>query len=305
MSYHVITVESPTAELNCAHGQFICSTEAGTQTLPLDDIGAIIICCFSAKIEMRLLTESAKRGIGVILCEAFKPVSIMLPAIRSTDTTLTRVWAQASPKFLKELWQRTLDAKCHNQGVLASVWEPNAPAVAEIETQKFLRYKARESTVSRLFWGVFRKHLSAEDFLRSRGEGIINSFLDYGYSVLLARILQFCYAYGLDPTFGIGHVAAERSTPLAYDLMEPFRPLVDAKVMEWLKQADTLPQELDKKFKQHLLPFLHERILYAGSLQQAQTVMELSIRTFRKSLLENDIDIYEPWMAIDSKWAGC
>ncbi len=305
MSYHVITIESPTAELNCARGQFICTSDAGTQQIPLDDVGAIIVCSFSAKIEMRLLTEAAKRGIGVILCEAFKPVCIVLPAIRSTDTLLTRTWEHANPKFIKELWQKTLDAKCHNQGILASTWEPNAPAVADIETQKFLRYRARESTVSRLFWSVFRKHLDADAFLRSRGEGIINSFLDYGYSVLLARVLQLCYAYGLDPTFGIGHATAERSTPLAYDLMEPFRPLVDARVMSWLKINDAFPQELDKAFKQHLLPFLQLRILYAGTLQQAQTVMEQSIRSFRKSLLENDINAYEPWMAIDSKWAGC
>ncbi len=306
MSYHVITIESPTAELDCVHGQFVCTSDAGTRQIPLDDVGAVIVCSFSAKIEMRLLTEAAKRGIGVILCEAFKPVCISLPAIRSTDTLLTRCWEHANPKFLKALWQKTLDAKCHNQGVLASVWEPDSPAVADIESQKFLRYRARESTVSRLFWSVFRKHLNAEDFLRSRGKDLVNSFLDYGYSVLLARILQLCYAYGLDPTFGIGHATAERSTPLAYDLMEPFRPLVDARVMSWLKnRPDTLPPELNKAFKQHLLPFLQERILYAGTCQQAQTVMENSIRSFRKSLLENEIESYDPWMAIDSKWAGC
>ena len=31
---------------------------------------------------------------------------------------------------------------------------------------------------------------------------------------------------GLDPTFGIFHVTREQATPLAYDLMEPFRPCV-------------------------------------------------------------------------------
>lgn len=305
MSYHIITIESPTAELNCARGQFLCTTPAGTQSLPLDDVGTVIVCCFSAKIEMRLLTEAAKRGIGVIFCEAFKPVCIALPATRSTDTLLTRTWEKANPKFLKELWQKTLDAKCHNQGMLASVWEPRSPAVAAIESQKFLRFRAREGTVSRLFWSVFRKHLNRDDFLRSRGQGIVNAFLDYGYSVLLARILQFCFACGLDPTFGIGHATAERSAPLAYDLMEPFRPLVDARVMSWLKQHETPPEELDKAYKRHLLPFLQERVVYAGTQQQAQTVMEKSIRSFRKSLLENDLSAYEPWTAIDSKWAGC
>ncbi len=306
MSYHVITIESPTAELNCVNNQFVCTTADGRKSAPLDDIGAIVVCCFSAKIELRLLTEAAKRGIGLIICEAFKPACIVLPAPRSTDTFLTRSWQAASPKFLKELWQKTLDAKCHNQGFLASLWEPQDPAVAMIEAQKFLRNKAREGAVSRLFWSVFRHHLNADNFLRSRGRDTINSMLDYGYSVLLARTLQLCFAYGLDPTFGIGHVTAERATPLAYDLMEPFRPLVDSRVMAWLKiTPDHETLSVDKNFKQHLLPFLQEKILYAGIKQQAQTVMEACVRSFRKSLIAKDTEIYEPWMAIDSKWAGC
>ena len=304
MSYHIITIESPTAELDCVHGQFVCVSPAGTRSLPLDDVGAVVVCCFSAKIEMRLLTEAAKRGIGIILCETFKPACIVLPAIRSTDTLLTRTWEKANPKFLKDLWQKTLDAKCHNQWLLASVWEPRSSAVAAMEIQKFQRFRAREGSVSRLFWSVFRKHLGDDAFLRSRGEGAINSLLDYGYSVLLARVLQLCYACGLDPTFGIGHVVAERSTPLAYDLMEPFRPLVDARVMSWLK-SDATQFEVGKAYKAHLLQFLQERISYAGTLQQAQTVMEISIHSFRKSLLEKDASFYEPWIAVDSKWAGC
>ncbi|MGN0834812.1 MAG: type II CRISPR-associated endonuclease Cas1 [Candidatus Spyradosoma sp.] len=304
MSYHIITVESPTAELDCVHGQFVCVSPTGTQSLPLDDVGAVIVCCFSAKIEMRLLTEAAKRGVGIILCEMFKPACIVLPAIRSTDTLLTRTWEKANPKFLKELWQKTLDAKCHNQWLLASVWEPRSPAVAAMEIQKFQRFRAREGSVSRLFWSVFRKHAGEDAFLRSRGEGEINSLLDYGYSVLLARVLQLCYACGLDPTFGIGHAVAERSTPLAYDLMEPFRPLVDARVMSWLKGAATR-FEVGKAYKAHLLQFLQEKISYAGALRQAQTVMEISIHSFRKSLLEKELPLYEPWIAVDSKWAGC
>ncbi len=305
MSYHIITIESPTATLDCTTGQFICTTEAGTRTIPLDDVGTIIICCFSAKIEMRLFTEAAKRGIGVVLCEKFKPQCIVLPATRSTDTLLTRTWETANRKFLKTLWQRTLDAKCHNQGMLASAWDPQNPATVAIESQKFLRSRAREGCISRLFWSVFKSHIGKKTFLRARNADAINSLLDYGYTVLLARVLQLCYACGLDPTFGIGHVTAERATPLAYDLMEPFRPLVDARVMSWIKQTDTEKLSVNRAYKSHLLPFLQEKIIYNGSPQQAQTVMEASIRSFRKSLLENDLSFYEPWFAIDSKWVGC
>lgn len=303
MSFHVITIESPTAYLNYERGQFICMTQEGTRQLPLADIGAIIVCCFSAKIEMRLLTEAAKAGVGMILCESFKPECIILPAQRSTDSLLTRAWQHAPKKFLDEVWQKTLDAKCHNQCVLARAWLPESPVVAKMEREKFLRYRAREGTVSRLFWGVFRERLNRDDFLRARGKDLVNSFLDYGYSVLLARVLQLCFACGLDPTFGIGHVASERSTALAYDLMEPFRPLVDAKVFSWLEGDERTT--VDRAFKQHLLPFLQEKIIYQGAPQQAQTVFEKSILSFRACLLEKNLDLYHPWMATNSKWAGC
>ncbi len=73
-------------------------------------------------------------------------------------------------------------------------------------------------------------------YVRDRGRGGLNDLLNYGYAVLLSTVLQKLFGVGLDPTFGISHVARERSTPLAYDLMEPFRPCVDWRVMQWVKQ---------------------------------------------------------------------
>ena len=48
----------------------------------------------------------------------------------------------------------------------------------------------------------------------------MNDLRNYRYTVLLSTVLQKLFGVGLDPTFGISHVARERSTPLAYDLME-------------------------------------------------------------------------------------
>ncbi len=65
--------------------------------------------------------------------------------------------------------------------------------------------------------------------------------LNYGYAVLLSTVLQKLFGVGLDPTFGISHVARERSTPLAYDLMEPFRTCVDWRVIQWVQQHNGHP----------------------------------------------------------------
>lgn len=305
MSYHIVTIESTKAELNCVDGQLVCKTAEGQRQLPLDDIAAIVVCCFTAKIEMLLLTEAAERGIGVVLCKAFKPACIMLPALRNTDNALTRVWERVPHDFLAAAWQKTIDAKCRNQECLARAWCPDSPAIAKIQEWTGECRPDKEAAVSRLYWGVFRDYLGDVDFLRLRSEGVSNCALDYGYAVLLARVLQACFACGLDPTFGIGHATAERSTPLAYDLMEPFRPLVDARVMSWLKSTRPLPMELDSAFKHHLVPFLQDSVTYKARPRQVQTVIELAIRSFRKCLLEQNLEMYEPWTATNSKWAGC
>ncbi|MEJ0090172.1 MAG: CRISPR-associated endonuclease Cas1 [Limisphaerales bacterium] len=67
---------------------------------------------------------------------------------------------------------------------------------------------------------------------------------------MLSTILQKLFGVGLDPTYGIGHVARERSTPLAYDLMEQFRPCVDWRVIQWVKEhPDKSQWEVSKEFR--------------------------------------------------------
>ena len=304
MSYHIVTIDSPTAHLNCVNGQFVCTTDEGQKSLPLEDIAAIIVCCFSAKIELRLLTEAAKLGVGLILCKTFVPAAIVLPAMRSSDTALTRAWQKASPETLAALWTATIDAKCANQTALATAWNPHHPSISQMQEALPRAFPVKEAVVSKLYWHAFRDHIDRPGFARRRDDGLPNHCLDYGYAVLLARVLQLCYACGLDPTFGVGHETAERATPLAYDLMEPFRPLVDARVAGWLLRPD-VPGKLGKAAKQHILAFLESSIPYRKTSQPVPFVLERVVRSFRAALLGDDPALYTPWTAGNSKWAGC
>lgn len=304
MSYHIVTIDSPTAYLNCVDGQLVCTTAEGRRSLPLEDIAAIIVCCFSAKIELRLLTQAAKLGIGLIFCETYTPAAIVLPAMRSTDTALTRAWQKASPGTLAAIWSATVDAKCANQTALAAAWNPLHPSVPRMREALPRSFPVKEAVVSKLYWHAFRDRIGCPGFARLHGEGLPNHCLDYGYAVLLARVLQLCYACGLDPTFGVGHETAERATPLAYDLMEPFRPLVDARVADWLRRPG-IPDKLDKTFKQHVLAFLETPVPCGRASRSCQFVLESVVRSFRAALLANNPSLYAPWTAGNSKWAGC
>lgn len=91
----------------------------GEKKLPLEDVASIIITSFSASIHSELFLEAAKHGVALIICEAFKPVSLVLPANRSTDTILSRAMLNLTPRARAHLWQKTVDAKCQNQFSLA------------------------------------------------------------------------------------------------------------------------------------------------------------------------------------------
>ena len=56
---------------------------------------------------------------------------------------------------------------------------------------------------------------------------VVNGLLNYGYSVLAGEISKYINGMGLDAYFGFYHKEQISFQPLVYDLIEPFRWLVD------------------------------------------------------------------------------
>jgi len=305
MSYHIVSIDSPQCSLSCKDGQLTCKTAEGEKKLPLEDVASIIITSFSASIHSNLFLEAAKQGVALIICEAFKPVSLVLPANRSTDTLLSRAMLTVSPRVRAHLWQKTIDAKCANQLALAEHVAPDDKAVAELRITALGRKPHKEAICAKLFWQVFSRTLNDEDFTRDRAKGGLNDFLNYGYAVLLSTMLQKLFGTGLDPTFGIGHVARERSTPLAYDLMEPFRPCVDWRVVQWVRRhPDRKEWGITKEFRQWVTGFPLERVDYLDLTLEIQGAIEGVVRGFRRAVVENQPRHYKPWTPKNTKWAG-
>ncbi|AIF83429.1 CRISPR-associated endonuclease Cas1 [Candidatus Nitrososphaera evergladensis SR1] len=66
---------------------------------------------------------------------------------------------------------------------------------------------------------------------------VINALLNYGYSVLAAEIAKFVHGCGLDPYYGFFHKADTSFQALIYDLIEPFRWLVEYAVYKLAVEA--------------------------------------------------------------------
>jgi CRISPR-associated protein Cas1 len=61
----------------------------------------------------------------------------------------------------------------------------------------------------------------------------LNAMLNYGYGMLISQVHAEIVGAGYDPAIGITHGRHTNPIPLVYDLMEPMRPVVDRKVLEF------------------------------------------------------------------------
>ncbi len=195
-----------------------------------------------------------------------------------------------------KLWEKTIDAKCANQLCLARQIAPEAKATLDLAKASRARSARKEGGCAKLFWDVIAEGLRIEGFARGRRLGGLNDLLNYGYAILLSTVLQKLYAFGLDPTVGISHAIRERSTPLAYDLMEPFRPSVDWRVYQWIKQhADEDTFAVTKPFRQWVTGFSLEKVEHFGLELDIRSVIEGAIRSFRQAVLHESARFYKPW----------
>lgn len=305
MSYHIVSIDSPQCSLSCRDGQLIQKNADGEKSLPLEDIASIIITSFSASIHSHLFLEAAKHGVALIICEAFKPVSLVLPANRSTDTLLSRAILNLSESTRAALWQKTIDAKCQNQFSLARFLRPDDPSLLSLERTAFGKKPHKEAICAKIYWQILAEAADQENFVRDRARGGLNDLLNYGYAVLLSTVLQKIFGVGLDPTFGMAHVSRERSTPLAYDLMEPFRPCVDWRVIQWLREGKSESKlEVTKEFRKWVTGFPLVKIDHLDFTLDVIGCIEGVVRGFRHSVLENQPRAYKPWTQKNSKWAG-
>lgn len=111
----------------------------------------------------------------------------------------------------------------------------------------------KEHLASQIYFKAYAKFIPEKYGFQSRNQSfirtsknnaidIINALLNYGYSVLAGEISKYVCGFGLDPYFGFMHRIHTGFQPLVYDLIEPFRWLVDYTVYEIARDSNSRKQ---------------------------------------------------------------
>jgi CRISP-associated protein Cas1 len=247
-----------------AHRGFLIVAMKGDELgrIPLDDVGALIVHAHGVTWTTNLVVKLAERGAMMVLCGAnHAPIAMTIPidGHHAQNARFRAQWDTPKP-FLKQAWKAVVSAKVRNQASLLL-----ALGNGEGEALGFMAERVRsgdpdniEAQAARRYWPA----LMGAEFRRDREAEGANALLNYGYTIIRSVIARAVVAAGLHPTIGLHHANRLNAFALADDLVEPFRPLVDAVVRQMIDEGAT---EVDRDAKARLAALISADVELAGA----------------------------------------
>lgn len=232
--------------LSSARGQVIIRPDSGdSHVLPVKDVAVMLFgpkVSFSSAVMHRLLNAD----VVVLFCD-WKGVPEGAAYKWSEHTRVgARQIAQATVSLprRKNAWGRLVRAK-----VLGQAHNLRSEAPPEEGRLRALAKKVRsgdpdniEAQAARLYW----QHVFDAPLFRSPGDGLSgrNGCLDYGYAILRGFGIRAVLSAGLTPSLGVFHRGRSNPFNLVDDLIEPYRPAIDAVVARFAESATPDSREI-------------------------------------------------------------
>lgn len=281
------------AYLSTKNRQMVVSFPKGekeTMTIPIEDIGYVVLEHPQITITNGLLNRLVENKTAVITCDDKRmPSGIILPYQANTLLSQRmKIQAQMSKPLRDNLWQQTIIAKISNQAnLLEKLGKDGRKLRYWAKTVKSGDAQNNEAFAASLYW----KELFDGEFLRDPYGFPPNNLFNYGYAILRSVASRAICSAGLHPVFGIHHKNKYNAYCLSDDIMEPYRPIVDELVMDIVYSGidiDILTTEL--KAKLLIIPALDVEInkksrpLMNAMSQTTNSLFECMVRKRRRIL---------------------
>ena len=223
------------------------------KTMPIEDIGVVILDNPQITITQRVLVQLLENNVAIITCNQFHhPIGLQL-CLDSNTLQSERFQTQinASESLRKNLWQQTIVSKIYNQAMVLKEFDvPIRNMITWSNSVLSGDSKNHEARAAAYYWkNLLESH---DNFKRERFGEYPNNFFNYAYAILRAITARSLVASGLLPTLGIHHKNRYNSYCLADDIMEPYRPFADKLIINIIRNY---PQEetLTTQIKQEIL----------------------------------------------------
>ena len=278
MIKRVLCFENP-ARLSLKLAQMVVELQDVTRTLPIEDIGVVILDHKQITITHALIDPLLANNVAIVTSnDKHLPVGLMLPLDGNTlQSERFRAQIDASEPLKKQMWQQTIVAKILGQAhVLGTqLIEHNNM----LKWAKDVRSGDTENMEARAAAFYWRNMFEKDAFIRDPQGLPPNNLLNYGYSIVRAMMARALVGAGLLPTLGIHHHSRYDAYCLADDIMEPYRPFVDMKVLEMWKKGN-ITNDISSEQKRELLGVTTMDVSISGH----RSPMMLAIQTTAQSV---------------------
>ena len=275
MSWRTIVITG-VAKLDYQTG-YLVVRERETKRIHLDDIETLIVESTAVSMTAHLLSELVKNKTKVIFCdEKRSPLSELVPYYGSHDTS-AKIRNQSAWTEEKKaaIWTDIVREKIRQQML-------NLEKYGKVEAKMLERYISelefgdetnREGHAAKVYFNA----LFGKKFNRSE-DNAINAALNYGYTLLLSAFSREVVASGYITQIGLFHDNMFNRFNLASDIMEPFRPLVDDKVVS------LAPEKFEKEEKHEMIGLLTQEIVIGGRRETIPNAIRIYTRSVFDSL---------------------
>lgn len=255
MGFRTVIVSSH-SKLEYALNYLVYKTVDEVKRIHIHEIHTLIIESTTVSITSALLAELIKQKVKVIFCDEKRNPSSELIPYYGDSISYQRINEQIKWKEnIKHLvWQKIVQEKIKQQAYVLSKKMPDEAIILsnyakEVELDDATN---REGHAAKFYFN----RLYGENFSRNSSDKI-NTFLNYGYTLLLSQFNRYIVAKGYLTQLGIHHKNLFNPFNLSCDLMEPFRPFIDSKVTDLSED----------NFKNKLISFLNHPVYIHGKKQ--------------------------------------
>lgn len=244
MSFRTVVIKNR-CKLDLSANYLVCRAEEEKRIF-IKEISCLIIESTAVALTACLLSELIKNNVKVIFCdEKHSPESELVP-YRNNYISSKRILCQINwdKVFLAKLWKEIIKEKINNQAKVLAKYNKQQQCdmlreyASNVEDGDVTN---REGHSAKVYFNA----LFGKEFER-REEHVINSALNYGYSILLSCFNREITSRGYLTQLGIWHKNDFNAFNLSCDLMEPFRTIID----------DMVAGFTDEEFKNYKLSIL-------------------------------------------------
>lgn len=267
MSFRTIVIKSR-SKLELSINYMVCRKVDEEIKINLDEIKTIIINTLQVSITTALIQEIIRKKIKLIFTDdKHNPIGEVMP-YNNNYYTYRKIKEQlafdVSSKSL--LWKEIIKRKILNQA-------NNLNKIGKTESYSRLCLymndvqdndsSNREGHAAKVYFNsLFGNNFSRKNDCQE------NTYLNYGYSIILSSINREIKSFGYLTELGIHHIGDSNPFNLSCDFIEPLRPFVDSYVIQKIVN--------DENYKDEYIKMLISEVEYNG----------------KKIILENAIHLY-------------